>query len=130
MVFKLGESGNPAGRPPRNTNAHKLRQAITDSLPEVIEVLINQAKAGDTTAAKILLDRALPALKPQADSVSFDIAHNDTLATVGQSVIDATSRGELSTDSANGVMAMLTAQTKIIESTDLLERIEKLEATK
>jgi hypothetical protein len=128
--FLPGQTGNPEGRPKKHTTAFKLRQSITDALPEILEAMIKQAKAGDTTAAKILLDRALPALKPQGDAVSFDIASNDTLATIGQSVIDQTSRGELSTDSATAIMSALATQAKIIESTDLLERIEKLEQSK
>ncbi len=98
--FITGTSGNPQGRPRQQTTQQLLRQAIQDALPDVVTVLINQARAGDQGACKILLDKGLASLKPQSDVVNFDIATNDTLADVGQCVIDRASRGEISPDIA------------------------------
>jgi Family of unknown function (DUF5681) len=126
-LFLPGQSGNKSGRPKSETTAQQLRRSIQANLPAIIQMLTEKALAGDVAAAKLLLDRGLPPLKPQGDAVSFDIASNDTLATIEQSVIDQTSRGELSTDSATAIMSALATQAKIIESTDLLARIDALE---
>jgi len=65
-LFKPGQSGNPKGREPGKTPAAKLRQFITKAMPEILSQLVEQAKAGDVAAAKVLIDRVCPPLKPQA----------------------------------------------------------------
>jgi hypothetical protein len=54
--FKAGISGNPKGRPKDKTPATLLRKSIIDDMPDIILKLVEQAKNGDTAAAKILLD--------------------------------------------------------------------------
>jgi hypothetical protein len=51
-----GQSGNPAGRPKNKPAAETIRKRITRHLPEILEVLIREARAGDVQAAKVLLD--------------------------------------------------------------------------
>ena len=69
MAFNKGQSGNPKGRPKGTSQAAKLRQAIEGDLSDIITALVESAKAGDTSAAKLLLDRAIPALRPQQQAV-------------------------------------------------------------
>ncbi|NOT10987.1 MAG: hypothetical protein HOP23_05620 [Methylococcaceae bacterium] len=127
MAFKKGISGNPAGKPKGSAKIQPLRDQIAHALPEIIRTLIAQAMCGDVMAARLLLERALPALKPQAEPVRFDIAVNDSLANVGQSIIESVSRGELQPDAAALILTTLAGQSKLIESTELITRIEKLE---
>lgn len=124
--FLPGQSGNPAGRPCRETTAHKLRQSITVAMPEILEVMIAQAKAGDTTAAKILIDRALPALKPQSEPVTFDIASNDTLLDIAQTLLHMASRGEIAPDALPIMFNALVSMDKVIDTTGRLEMIQQL----
>ncbi len=63
--FKPGQSGNPAGRPKDKTPATLWRKSIVADMPEIIKTLVNLAKGGDVQAAKVLLDRICPPLKPQ-----------------------------------------------------------------
>jgi hypothetical protein len=64
MGFKKGTSGNPAGRKPGTvTKVGKLRAGIEAHVPGILETLAELAKGGDVQAAKILLDRVLPALR-------------------------------------------------------------------
>lgn len=67
--FQPGQSGNPAGRPKNKVSAVTLRNHITRHLPEILEVLIQEARAGDVAAAKVLLDHACPSLNPTSSPI-------------------------------------------------------------
>ncbi|MEY3759507.1 MAG: hypothetical protein RIR39_998 [Pseudomonadota bacterium] len=126
IKFKPGQSGNPKGRPKNKTPATLLRKSIVDDMPDIILKLIEQAKNGDTAAAKILLDRCVPTLKPQAIAVNLPV--NGTLAEQGGEIIKATLSGQIPSDIGAQLISALTSQSKIIEIDDLTKRIEILEA--
>ena len=62
--FLPGQSGNPSGRPKGTGSVAKLREAIQEEMPEIIDAVVSAAKAGDISAAKILIDKVIPTLKP------------------------------------------------------------------
>ena len=62
--FLPGQSGNPNGRPKGTGTIAKLREAIQEEIPEIIDTLVSAAKSGDVSAAKILIDRVVPTMKP------------------------------------------------------------------
>ena len=126
--FKPGQSGNPKGRPKNKTPATLLRKSIIDDMPEIILKLVEQAKNGDTAAAKILLDRCCPALKPQAMAIHLPV--NGTLAEQGNEIIRATMSGNIPPDVGAQLITALAAQSKIIEIDELTQRIEALEGKK
>ena len=59
-----GQSGNPSDRPKGTGSVAKLREAIQEEMPEIIDTVVSAAKAGDISAAKILIDKVIPTLKP------------------------------------------------------------------
>ena len=126
--FKAGISGNPKGRPKDKTPATLLRKSIADDMPEIILKLVEQAKNGDTAAAKILLDRCCPALKPQALAINLPI--NGNLAEQGNEIIRATLSGNIPPDIGAQLITALASQGKLIELQELTERIEILEEQK
>jgi hypothetical protein len=66
--FRPGQTGNPAGRPrrPRLPGPDKLRaDLLRDEVPGILIAMVAQAKGGDARAARLILDRCLPALLPQ-----------------------------------------------------------------
>ena len=62
--FLPDQSGNPNGRPKGTGTIAKLREAIQDEIPEIIDALVAAAKSGDVSAAKILIDKVVPTMKP------------------------------------------------------------------
>lgn len=123
--FKAGISGNPKGRPKDKTPATLLRKSIIEDMPDIILKLVEQAKEGDTTAAKILLDRCCPSLKPQAMNINIPV--NGTLAEQGGEIIYATLSGQIPPDIGSQLITALTNQGKLIELQELTERLSRLE---
>jgi hypothetical protein len=124
--FTAGVSGNPKGRKKGTTAASMLRKSIADDIPEIILTLVELAKNGDVAAAKILLDRCVPSLKPQAMAINLPV--NGTLAEQGNEIIRATMGGNIPPDVGAQLITALAAQSKIIEVEELTQRIIALES--
>jgi len=123
--FKPGISGNPNGRPKDKTPATILRKSISQDMPEIIKTLVGLAKGGDVAAAKVLLDRICPALKPQAMPISLPT--NGTLAEQGSEIIKATMAGQIPPDIGSQLITALSNQGKLIELQEMAERLQRLE---
>ena len=126
--FKPGVSGNPNGRPKGQHPAHKLRNTIVESMPQIIENLVNLAKGGDVQAAKVLLDRCCSVLKPQAMPISLPV--NGSLAEQGGEIIKAAMSGQIPPDIGSQLITALAHQAKIVEIDDVLKRLDALENRK
>ena len=125
--FEKGQSGNPQGRPKGVGQAEKLRQAIEADVPDIITAMVDAAKDGDTSAAKLLLDRSIPAIKPTQQTASVDGLSGKTLSEQGAFIIEAMGSGDLSPEQAQQMLAGLASLSKIREVDDLVKRIEQLE---
>lgn len=129
--FSPGQSGNPSGRPKGSRNKTTLAlQALLDGEGEAItRQAVELAKMGDITAIKLVMERILPARKDHP--VIFDLPdiHDVQGVTDAQAaLVQAVSVGDLTPHEAQQVAALLEQLRKAIETTELLERIEKLEA--
>ena len=125
MAFKKGQSGNPAGRSPGSTPAAKLKKIIADNMPEILASLIEQAKLGDTSAAKALMDKVIPSLKSQALPVS--IAAEEGLNHQGQAVIAATLAGTIPPNIGAALITALSNQAKLVEFEEMSQRLVRIE---
>ena len=125
LKFKPGQSGNPKGRPKNKTPATILRKSIIDDMPEIIKTLVALAKGGDVAAAKILLDRCVPALKPQAMPICLPV--NGSLAEQGKEIVKATMAGKIPPDIGSQLITALSNQGKLIELQELTERLSRIE---
>ena len=121
MKFQKGQSGNPAGRKPGLSKIGKIRQGLEAHLPEILEALTAQAKAGDPAAAKLLLDRVLPSLRPET-------RQSAPMPTDPGAILEAVESGAIGIDQATALMGLAAQRLKIAADQELLERVEKLEA--
>ena len=126
MPFQTGTSGNSKGRPKGRTASAKIRAAIEKRANDVLETVINAAISGDLVACKLLLDRIAPTLKPQTMAINLPI--QDSLSGQGNEIIRATMAGEVPPDVGNQLMAALSLQCKILETCELVARIEAQES--
>lgn len=128
--FQPGQSGNPAGKPPGTlSEAGRLRAAIREHVPAIIAAMVKRAKGGDATAAKVLLERALPALRTSALPVELPaLVQATTVTAQGEEVLKAVAEGTLTTDQASDLLSALGGMAKLKEVDDLARRVAALEA--
>ena len=122
-----GQSGNPKGRPKGAGQIGKLREGIAEHVPEIIEQLVEQAKGGDVGAARLLLERAIPAIKPVEAVAPVDVPADGSLTDKGAAVLSAVAAGSLAPGQGAALLAALGTLAKLIETDDLAKRIAALE---
>ena len=125
--WKKGESGNPLGRRPGTGKVAQLRENIAQHLPEIIEKLVIKAKDGDSQAARLLLERVLPPVKPIEQSVKISFPVDADLSTQGQSIIQAVADGTLAPSQGSSLLTSLGILARIKEMDELEKRLTALE---
>jgi len=125
--FAPGNKASP-GRPPGRGAVAEMREALAADLGGIIDTVKARALAGDMQAARIILDRLVPSLRPVEMPAVLTLPAGATLAGQAQAVIDAAAAGELAPSQAAQIVTALGGVAKIIEATELLKRIEALES--
>lgn len=124
--FQPGRSGNPSGRKPGSGRVAQFRKAIEEHVPQIVEVLVRKALDGDSQAARLLLERALPPIKA-VDSPAPIALPDGSLSDQARAVIAAAGRGTVTPNQAAQLLTGLGAVAKIIETDELERRIAALE---
>jgi hypothetical protein len=120
MPWTKGERGNPRGRAPGSGEVARLRAAIAEHVPEVILALIEAAKKGDVGAARLILERTVPALKPEElpiEVAGFCGSRTELVA----AVVEAVATGRLDTARGGRLISQLTPS----ELDERITRVEK-----
>ena len=125
--FAPGNKASP-GRPPGRGAVAEMRDALAADLGGIIDTVRARALAGDMQAARIILDRLVPSLRPVEMPAVLTLPAGATLAGQAQAVIDSAAAGELAPSQAAQIVTALGGVAKIIEATELLKRIEALES--
>lgn len=126
-AWRPGQSGNPAGKKPGTLNAaSRLRKMI--DVQAIIAKLSESAAKGNTRAAELLLDRALPPLRSVAEPVELPgLGDAATLTAKADRIVELTAAGEISPDIATALLGAIAQLAKVAEIDELTRRIEELE---
>lgn len=124
--WKPGESGNPKGRAVGSGEIGKLRASIAQHVPDIIDRLVQQAKDGDAAAARLLLERCLPPIKPTEQPAPMALP-DGTLSEQGRALLAAAGTGALAPGQAAQLLAGLGSLAKLIETDELAARVAALE---
>jgi hypothetical protein len=124
-TFAPGFSGNPQGRPMSHNAA--IREQLAEGKEEVVIAILEAAIGGDMQAAKLVLDRLLPPLKPVSQAVALDLPATSSPLEIGRAILAAAASGSVPSDIAGQLVTALVTLCKIEEVEDLRERIAALE---
>ncbi|WP_460452613.1 DUF5681 domain-containing protein [Alsobacter sp. SYSU BS001988] len=128
--FQPGQSGNPNGKPKGARNATTLAmEALLEGEAEALaRKAVDLALAGDVTALRLCMDRLCPTRKDR--TVAFhlpEIASAADAKHAASAILDAVAAGDLTPLEAADVVKVLETYTKILEATELEERLARLE---
>jgi|SRR4051812_2057433 hypothetical protein len=130
-AFEQGQSGNPAGRPKGSRNRSTLAlEAILEGEGEALtRRAVEMALNGDGPALRLCLDRIYPARKDRP--VTFELPPITTTADLPKAtgaLLEAVASGDLTPSEAADLSRSLDVHVKAIETTDIHERLARLEA--
>ena len=128
--WKPGESGNPKGRTPGQSSITKMRASLTADAPKILAALVAAAIDGDVQAARLILERVLPPVRPTEQPITLRLPDGGTLAAKASAVLSAAAAGSLAPGQASQLITALGAMAKIIETDELAARITALEGAK
>jgi hypothetical protein len=123
-----GTSNNPAGRPAGVGPVAKLRRELLsdEKIGPLVAKVYEMAMAGDLVAARLILDRVLPALKAQAANIQVAIP-TGTLTEKALALLEAAAGGSLPPDVAAEMITALSRIVTIEQATELKARLDALE---
>ena len=124
--WKPGQTGNPKGRPPGQSEITRLRAALAGDVPEILAGLVLAAKGGDVQAARLILERILPPVKAIEQAQMIDLPEG-TLTDQGRAVLRSVAAGELAPGQGAQLLTAIGTLGKIAELDELTARITALE---
>jgi hypothetical protein len=131
--FAPGKSGNPFGRPAGSRNKTTLlaERLMQDDAEAIVRAVIDAAKSGDMTAARMIVERIAPVRKGAL--VSFDMPPVETagdLAAAMGAMVQAMAQGEVTPDEAATIASVFEIRRKTIETFEFEQRLKALEGRK
>lgn len=120
MTFQTGQSGNPSGRPKGIIDKRaELRGLLEPHAKEIVEKLIECAKAGDSSALRLCIERLIPRVKPDS-GITFDlpegqIDNGDNMLKIANDVTAAVACGLLTIEEAEKFTEFLKHQRWLID---------------
>ena len=126
-LWKKGQSGNPLGRKAELISKRQWmdNQISEQTKIEILDVCVKKALAGKPSMIELILTRVLP---PVTNDDTIDIElRGKNLKEKGEEVFVALSEKRLTPSQAHMIFAALCNNAKLIETTEILERIKVLE---
>ena len=125
--WQPGQTGNPKGRPPGQSEITRLRAALAGDVPDILAGLVMAAKGGDVQAARLILERILPPVKAIEQAVELQLPAGGTLTAQGRAVLSAVSGGDLAPSQGAALLAGIGTLARVTELDELTARITALE---
>lgn len=125
-AWKPGQSGNPKGRPPGVGEVGKLRAALAVDVPDILQTVVTAAKGGDVQAARLILERVLPALKA-VEPVQAVSLPDGSLTDQGRAVLASVAAGELAPGQGAALLGAIGTLARVSEIDELAARVAALE---
>jgi hypothetical protein len=130
-AWKPGQSGNPAGKKPgsRNKATQMVMALMEGGAEDITRAVIDAAKGGDLTAARLVIERLAPVLRERP--VSLVLPDTATVAGVSeaqQTILQAVGEGELLPGEGTALAGIVEARRRALETVELEQRISALEA--
>lgn len=121
------KSPNPAGRPPGLSPQSKLVQRMLENADGILDAVIAKAIEGDSASASLILARIVPALKSQAQTVTFAFDHTAPASEQAEAILAAIASGAVSPDVGRQILEAVNALSSIRATEQLEARIAALE---
>ena len=120
MAFQPGQSGNPKGRPKGIIDKRaELRGLLEPHAKEIVEKLIESAKAGDPNALRLCVERLIPRVKPDT-GINFELPEGgintgNNMLEIANRVTEAVAGGLLTIEEAEKFTEFLKHQRWLID---------------
>jgi hypothetical protein len=124
-TFGQGNPGKPKGA--RNKATLAAQALLEGEAQGIARKAVEPAKAGDTVALRLCLERIVPSLKAVAPCVAVDAAGANSLTGQARALVAAALAGEVAPDVAAGLIGALGTTARVEEVESLRERLEALE---
>lgn len=131
QAWKKGQSGNPAGKKPgtRNRATMMVLGLMEQGAEEITQAVVDAARGGDLSAARLVLERLAPPLRERPISIGLpDTSTTDGISKAQQAIIEAVGAGELLPGEGNALAGLVEARRKALETMELEQRLTALEA--
>lgn len=125
--WQPGQTGNPKGRPPGQSEITRLRASLSGDVPEILAGLILAAKGGDVQAARLILERILPPVKAVEQSVTLQLPKDGTLSSLGRAVLKGVAEGQLAPGQGVMLLGSIGTLARVVEIDELAARVAALE---
>jgi hypothetical protein len=128
--FQKGQSGNPGGRAPgsRNKATLLIEQLLGDATKDITEKAIELAKAGDSTALRLCMDRIVPARRDRHIAFKLPkLEKPENAVAAAAAIVEAVAGAELTPSEAAEMMKLVEGYTRILEAEDHEQRLRALE---
>lgn len=105
----------------------KIAERMFDDAGGIVDAMVEKALEGDTGAAGLILSRVLPALRSQAERVSFEFDATAPVASQVEQVLAAIAGGHVAPDTGKLIIEAIGALSAIRATEELEARLAALE---